>query len=123
MNETQDLTETSGEFAQTVASDGKDRRLDQRFVYGAVQAVAFYDGTRLPTSDMFRQVQCRDLSRDGMSFIWPHAPEFERVVVKLAAPGHNLCLVARVVHSRPLDEADAGFLIGCAFLSRVRVSE
>ena len=122
MNETETLAESIGEFVQDVASDCKERRVSQRFAYNLVQSAVPYDGKRLPTSDMFRKVQCHDLSTGGMSFVWPHAPEFERVIVKLAAPNRILYVVASVVSYRPVENAKRGFLVGCKFLDRVRIS-
>ena len=122
VEEDQTLAETIGEFVQAVAADNNERRLSQRFAYNVVQSAVPYDGKRLPTSDMFRKVQCHDLSTGGMSFVWPHAPEFERVIVKLAAPNRNLYVVARVVSHRQVGDAKRGFLVCCKFLDRVRIS-
>jgi hypothetical protein len=107
---------------QAPASDGKERRASQRFAYSAVQEVAACDGAQLPTSEMFRQVQCYDLSRIGMSFIWPHVPKFAQVFIRLAAPYRTICVVARVVRCRPLDASNQRFLVGCEFLDRMAVS-
>lgn len=122
MNDKESLAEAITEFVQAVASDSDERRLSHRFAYRAVQAVAPYDGTQFPTSDMFHRVQCHDLSTGGISFIWPHVPEFERVIIKLTAPHRILYVVASVVGHRPLDNAKRGVLVGCKFLDRVRIS-
>ena len=94
-----------------------------RYDYRVVQSVAPYDSTRLPTSDMFLQVQCRDLSKGGMSFIWPNAADFSQVVIRLQTPGRTLGLVGRVARSRPLDGSDSEFLVGCEFIDRVSIPE
>ena len=122
-DETQSFATTIGEFVQAVVSDGKERRMSQRFAYSAVQAVVPYDGKRLPTSDMFRRVLCHDLSTGGISFIWPSVPDFEQAVIKLAAAHRTLYVVARVVSHRPLDSSHRRFLVGCAFLDRVRITK
>ena len=122
MTEKESFEESIEEFVDAVASDGQDRRQSQRFAYTVVQNMAPYDGKKLPTSDMFRQVQCHDLSTGGISFIWPHDPEFEQVVIKLTAGQRTLYVVARVVSRRPLDESKRRFLVGCRFLDRVRIS-
>jgi len=122
VGETETLAESIGEFVQADASDHKERRVSQRFAYNVVQSAVPYDGKRLPTSDMFRKVQCHDLSTGGMSFVWPHAPEFERVVIKLAAPHRTLYVVARVTSHRQVGDSKRGFLVGCKFLDRVRIS-
>ena len=108
MGETETLAESIGEFVQADASDRKERRVSQRFAYNVVQSAVPYDGKRLPTSDMFRKVQCHDLSTGGMSFVWPHAPEFERVVIKLAAPHRTLYVVAHVTSHRQVGDAKRG---------------
>jgi hypothetical protein len=113
-----DKQSLSGATADTSSvAESKDRRASRRFAYRGVKAVAPYGGKQFPTSEMFRQVQFRDLSRGGMSFIWPHAFEAEQVVIRMAAPGRTIHLVARVVYSRPTNEN--GFLIGCQFLDTV----
>lgn len=122
VGETETFAETISEFVQAVASDRKERRVSQRFEYNMVQSAVPYDGKRLPTSDMFRKVQCHDLSTGGMSFVWPHAPEFERFVIRLAAPHRTLYVVARVVSHRPFDNSKSRFLVGCKFLDRVRIA-
>lgn len=119
MGDMRDLGKTTDEFVQTAALDREERRASPRFAYPAVKPVAPYDGVRFPTNDMFREVRFHDLSADGMSFIWPHAPDFERVVIKTAT---NLRLVARVKHCRQLDNADREFLVGCQFTDAVQVT-
>ena len=122
MDNTQSFAETIGEFVQAVAAKSDERRASRRFAYSVVQAVAPYDGKQLPTTAMFRQVQCHDLSTGGIAFVWPQAPDFQQVVVKLAAAQRVLHVVARVVCHRPLDESNRRFLVGCMFLDRVRIS-
>ena len=110
-------------LSQTVVPDRNGRRAAERFDCLADQAVAPYDGTHLPTSDLFQQVQCRDLSRGGISFLWPHFPEFKRFIIKVAVSNRPMCFDARVVHCQSLNDADNRVLVGCKFLDRVHISE
>jgi hypothetical protein len=122
MDNTQSFNETIGDFVQAVAKAGEDRRTSRRFAYSAIQSVAAYDGKQLPTSTMFCQVRCCDLSAGGISFVWPRVPDFEQVVIKLAASRRTLHVVARVVGHRPFDASKKSFLVGCKFLDRVRIT-
>ena len=122
MSDKDNRAETSGEFTQAEpASD--ERRSSQRFAYRTVQAVAPYDGTQLPTSAMFQRVLCHDLSSCGISFVWPRVPEFEQVIIKLAARSGVFYVVASVVSHRPLNNSKRGVLVGCKFLNRVCILE
>lgn len=116
------FAETIGEFVQAVAPKGGERRANQRFAYSVTQSVAFYDGKRLPTNGMFRQVRCHDLSTGGISFLWPQVPDFQQVVIRLAAARRVLYVDARVVRHLPVDKSNRRFLVGCKFLDRVRIS-
>jgi hypothetical protein len=99
--------------------DNDDRRRAKRFAYPVVQLMAQYDRNGLPARDQFRQVQCRDVSSSGISFLWPRIPDFEYVVIALDTNGPPIHVTARVASVRPAPERPGQLLIGCQFTGRL----
>ena len=98
---------------------GEDRRGAKRFSFGAVQLMAQYDRNGLPSRDRFRHVRCQDLSTSGISFLWPHIPDFEYIVIALETSGPPIHVTARVTSVRPAPSQPGQLLVGCQFTGRV----
>jgi hypothetical protein len=104
--------------AAEVAGTAAERRRWKRRAFSAVQFMAPYDGTHLPTKAAFRQVQCNDLSPAGISFLLPSRPESKYVVVALGKPPRVSYTTAQVIYCR---RKARGFLVGCKFLAKVEL--
>ena len=96
-----------------------ERRKSKRFAYSVVQSLATYDGANLPKKSDFRQVNCRDLSATGISFLFPSRLESEHVLFALGKPPQLFYVTAQVISCRP---APRGFIVGCSFLTKVNLT-
>ena len=96
------------------------RREGARHAFPVIQRVAPYERGYLPILSQFRRVQCRDISAGGFSFLWPSSPDFTHVMAALGSPPNLIYVTARVVHCRPANEPQSGFLVGCCILGRIR---
>ena len=115
-----DLFETISELlAEQNAMHGDERRDGARRSYDCVQLLAPYDANLLPKQEDFRQVQCRDLSPRGFSFLSYRQPATDHVVVALGAVPFKF-FVAKIVHSGPSEsELNGNHLVGCRFVRRL----
>ncbi len=115
-----DLFETISELlAEQDAMYGDERRTGARRSYDCIQLLAPYDTNRLPQQEDFRQVQCRDLSPRGFSFLSYRQPETDHAIVALGAVPFKF-FVAKIVHSSPSEsEQNQNFLVGCRFVRRL----
>ncbi len=119
-----DLFETISELlAEQNALGSDERRAGERRNYDSVQLLAPYDANLLPLQEDFRQVQCRDLSPKGFSFLSYRQPETDHVVVALGSVPFKF-FVAKIMHSSPSEsELNQNFLIGCRFVRRLNERE
>jgi hypothetical protein len=115
-----DLFETISELlAEQHAISGDERREGARRSYDCIQLLAPYDANLLPKQEDFRQVQCRDLSPRGFSFLSYRQPATDHVVVALGAVPFKF-FVAKIIHSNPSEnEHSEGYLVGCRFIRRL----
>lgn len=115
-----DLFDTISELlAEQNALNGDERREGARRNYDCIQLLAPYDANSLPLQEDFRQVQCRDLSPRGFSFISYRQPTTEHVVVALGTVPFKF-FVAKIVHSGPSEnELNQNYLVGCRFVRRL----
>lgn len=122
MNDSQVLVyEEVGKILKAMQPTGNqaERRRSVRLPFSAVQSIAPYDGSNLPSKTAFRKVHCCDLSTAGVSFLLPHSPDFENVVVALGKPPQLIYVTARLANCRP---AGAEFLVGCSLVAKVELS-
>ena len=115
-----DLFDTISELlAEQNSIRGDERREGARRSYDCIQLLAPYDANCLPKQEDFRQVQCRDLSPRGFSFISYRQPATQHVVVALGSVPFKF-FVAQIVHSG-FSESELGqnYLIGCRFVRRL----
>jgi hypothetical protein len=65
-------------------------------------------------------VRCHDIAVQGISFFWPDAPDFERLIVTLGSNERPVYMAAEVVQSKAVYmHGEVGFLVGCRFTGRV----
>jgi diguanylate cyclase (GGDEF)-like protein len=99
-----------------------DRRGQPRRPFPTNQFIAPYRDGKLPTREMFQQVLCHDISSGGFSFILPHPPEFDSIVVALGMPPNVTYLSGQIVHSRATNpDGQSLYIVGCRFLGRVQL--
>ena len=100
-----------------------DRRQRARRSYPTVQSIAPYCNENLPLREHFRQVQCQDLSTNGIAFFSDVPPSYDRLVVALASAFDVIYLTAAVAHYKQVGPAGQPpcYLIGCRFLGRVQI--
>ncbi len=109
----------SGELASGRRLTEVERRQKPRRPFPYRQNVAYVTGTVCPAEDDFVEVQCRDIAAGGFSFLSPHLPQSDRLVVALGSPRHLTYLTARVVHVTGLaDSGRASHLVGCQYTGR-----
>ena len=115
-----DLFDTISELlAEQNAMNNDERRASERRDYDCIQLLAPYDANCLPLQEDFRQVQCRDLSPKGFSFLSYRQPDTEHVIIALGAVPFKF-FVAKIVHNSPSEnELSNNYLIGCRFVRRL----
>ena len=100
-----------------------ERRQRARRSYPTVQSIAPYRNDTLPLKEHFRQVQCQDLSTNGIAFFAEVPPSYDRLVVALASAFDVIYLTAAVAHYKQVgpEGQPPCYLIGCRFLGRVQI--
>lgn len=88
------------------------------------QYIAPYAGhDQVPEAEMFRAVQCHDLSAGGFSYLCDEPPDFQTFVVRLGKAHEQYYVVARVANVVDVGQPDnPRYRVGCTFLERVRAS-
>lgn len=128
--------------------DAEERRVCYRRRFFALQRIAPYDGSRMPADDEFFCAESRDLTSQGVSFLFPERPEFRRLVVAFGEPPTRSYVAAEIVHATDVmvypsglvepardgqpaaecgedgtDEGAPMVLVGCRFLERQGAGE
>jgi len=76
----------------------------------------------LPPSDAFFPIECRDLSRSGISFFLDDVPPCEHVVLMISKGAETILLEARVAHSEMgYWNRRRGYLVGCELVKRIEL--
>jgi len=100
-----------------------DRRVNARHRFPRIQWIAPYINGKLPTAEMFFEIQCRDLNAGGFSFWLPSPPDFTSLVVALGAGDDLRYLTAEVAHTTKIDrKGHSVYLVGCRFRGRVEIA-
>lgn len=118
-NDAELVTTISKLLSEQEALGNDERRVEERRQFGCVQLLAPYDGDTLPSQADFRQVQCRDVSPTGFSFLTYRQPNTNHVVVALGAVPFKF-FAAEIAHvSLAETESTQNFLVGCKFVQRL----
>ena len=95
-----------------------ERRTSERYAYPTIQMAAPCGIAGALGESAFRPVRCHDISRGGISFVWPAQPDFAEVIVRLSEGPGSVCLKSRVLRCIPVADPHDGFLVCCQFLER-----
>jgi hypothetical protein len=109
------LTDLAGRPAD---SDGDMTK--RRYVYDCQQTVyAWNDDDAAAAIAPGVGVRCHDIAMQGVSFFWPDAPAFERLIISLGNPQNPLYMAADVVQSKAVYvRGEVLFIVGCRFTGR-----
>lgn len=98
------------------------QRTSPRRAYPYRQSVAPVLNGKLPTKNDFIQVQFRDISAGGVSFLINHRPLFDSLVLELGCGPNVHYMKAKVVNViESATSTGPVFLVGCRFLDRVHL--
>ena len=75
-----------------------ERRRAQRHPFPVEQWIAPRHGPAFPVDSQFLKVRCHDLTAGGFSFLFPHVPDFDRLVAAFGRPPNLLYVGATVRH-------------------------
>jgi hypothetical protein len=91
-----------------------------RYPYNAEQYCAAVFGKEFPAPQDFSPVQCRDLSKGGISFFSDADVPVDEVIITLGSPPELTFWKARVAHQRAaVADGRTGYTVGCAFIARI----
>jgi PAS domain S-box-containing protein len=111
-----------GSYVGTEVPDelGADRRQLARRAYPYKQRIAAVVDDRLPEEDRFEEVDCRDISAGGFSYLADVEPNHTAIVVALGVPPSLTYLAADVLHARPTEHnGQPTFVVGCRYTGRI----
>ncbi len=77
-----------------------ERRVARRRTFPSGQRIAPLSGPGIPDESQFIDVSCRDLSREGFSFLLSRPPNFESLAVAFGSPPDVIYMAADVLHCR-----------------------
>lgn len=103
-----------------VKSSSQERRRYKRHPFPYAQQVAAYDGENSPSAKDFFEVECHDISTDGISFFTDRPVCHQDLVITLGRSPDVKYMTARVVHTTEV--TPTRFLVGCRFTGRCNVS-
>lgn len=104
-------------------SSGRDLRTSPRRSFQYRQRIAPVVNKRLPAKRDFYEVQCRDISAGGISFLLDERPDFANLVVALGSPPLESFFGARIVRIVEARDPEGvmRYLVGCRFTGRVHL--
>ena len=102
-------------------ADVVGHRSEVRRTYPVNQLVAFHDESETPTKEMFRPVLCQDISTNGISFYHPGPPATDHCTIALGRMPGVIFVKAKVIHYGPYVGPNQKWVIGCQFLSKVKM--
>jgi PAS domain S-box-containing protein len=130
-NAVQSLRTWRAKAAEKNRKDGRpsaqveqDRRRMKRRPFPYKQILAPMISGQIPSSDMFREMRCRDLSSQGFSYFTPNIPDYQQLIVAFGKQGNLIHLTAEIVHVSPstVDGKDV-FVVGCRYTGRTVLEE
>jgi PAS domain S-box-containing protein len=108
-----------GELGATASAPRTDRRSKKRRSFPIKQCIAPIVGGSMPAPDLYREVDCHDLSCSGFSYRSNGIPDYQKIVVALGKQGGIIHVIAEVVHVTPLlNPGEELYLVGCRYIGR-----
>ncbi len=96
-----------------------ERRASPRHPYPYRQSIAPVVDGRMPATNEFVPVECRDISSIGVAFYFDRVPEFKELVLALGYAPRVTKVVCRVVRiARMEHNGQIRYLVGCRFIGR-----
>ena len=120
-----ELTQSDADLFRWVANrsknvPGDERRVSKRHNYPFRQWIAPCSNPNTSVKGLhFVAVRCFDLSASGVSFRIAIQPTFQYVIVRLGTTNNPIYVLAEVVHSDPICDAENKYLVGCRFLRKI----
>jgi hypothetical protein len=115
--------EEIGTFTKPAAgtSDSARDSVKTRHSYDRRQTVyAQYDDDAQGSTEPGVTVRCHDISVQGISFFWPQAPDFTKLIISLGSEQKPVFMAAQIAHSKAVFmHGEAQYLVGCRFTRRV----
>jgi len=98
---------------------GEQRQAPRR-AYAYMQRIAPVSADGTPSEEDFRDIQFRDLSASGVSFVLSEEPKFRRCVVELGAADRKMRVLAEVARTEVSEHQGRKVcLVGCRFIGRL----
>jgi putative component of membrane protein insertase Oxa1/YidC/SpoIIIJ protein YidD len=113
------VTELGQAIADALDPGNLERRTSERYAYPTIQMAAPCGVAGDLGESIFRPVRCHDISRGGISFVWPAQPDFTEVVVGLSDGPGSVRLKARVLRCIPVADPHDSYLVCCHFIERL----
>lgn len=83
----------------------------------------FVDGL-FPEPELFREVECENLTSSGFQFLAPERPDFSEVLIQLGDDQTRLHMSATVVECVELEtKGESGWLVSCRFTAPAQLPE
>ena len=106
---------------QLVGAIGNDLRGKMRFAADTVPiAVAPYVTIPLPNPEDLRQVDCKNVSRQGIAFLWPEKPPGRFMLIRLGRPAEAMYLTARVAGTSKIP-GQSTLIVRCQFIRELAI--
>ncbi len=125
MNEALDALEASLEEAtQQALSPSRERRRFERKPYFRTHLVGPIIRGRVPSPEMFQEVQFFDLSTGGFGMLMAAPPTFKNLIVALDKNDGTVYALAEVVRLRRSEQSDGSggrmWEVGCRFMGKLQ---
>jgi PAS domain S-box-containing protein len=119
-----DGSQVAGESGRLTPPSGVERRKHPRRSFLYKQRIAAVVDGKLPNQQTFTDVQCRNISSSGFSFLSPTPPTSDTLVVALGIFPKVTYLVAQVAHVTQIEKhGPYRFFIGCHYVGRAVYQE
>ena len=100
-------------------SDHTERRDAPRVQYEWTLHVAPYDRETFPRRDQFTEVEGRDISTTGVSYVSTEAAKPGDQLIVIARSNAVIRVTARVIHCQEIPGAPCSYVVGCVLEGRI----
>lgn len=100
-------------------SDDIERRDAPRVDYKWTLHVAPFDRENFPRRDQFSEVEGRDISTTGLSYVSHVAAKPGDRLIVVARSEAVVCVTARVVHCQEIPGTPCSYMVGCVLEGRI----